>query len=134
MDFSWRRANPFGALKLLRSHPELTGLSAVNFLLYFAHHVFSAVFVLYAAYRYGWSAWEVGLVLALAGALDMLVQGVLVGPLVKMWGDRKTMIFGLAGGAAGLAAMGLAPTGLAFQIGRASGRERVCPYVSIPVV
>src|SRR3546814_15115293 len=72
MDFSWRRANPFGALKLLRSHPELTGLSAVNFLLYFAHHVFSAVFVLYAAYRYGWSAWEVGLVLALAGALDML--------------------------------------------------------------
>src|SRR3546814_14591962 len=81
MDFSWRRANPFGALKLLRSHPELTGLSAVNFLLYFAHHVFSAVFVLYAAYRYGWSAWEVGLVLALAGALDMLVQGVLVGPL-----------------------------------------------------
>src|SRR3546814_17800100 len=108
MDFSWRRANPFGALKLLRSHPELTGLSAVNFLLYFAHHVFSAVFVLYAAYRYGWSAWEVGLVLALAGALDMLVQGVLVGPLVKMWGDRKTMI---------------------FEIGRASCRERVCQYV-----
>src|SRR3546814_15660946 len=33
-----------------------------------------------------------------------------------MWGDRKTMIFGLAGGAAGLAAMGLAPTGLAFAI------------------
>src|SRR3546814_7128808 len=46
----------------------------------------------------------------------MLVQGVLVGPLVKMWGDRKTMIFGLAGGAAGLAAIGLAPTGLAFAI------------------
>lgn len=116
MAFSWKRANPFGALKLLRSHPELTGLSAVNFLLYFAHHVFSAVFVLYAAYRYGWSAWEVGLVLALAGALDMLVQGVLVGPLVKKWGDRRTMIFGLFGGATGLAAMGLAPTGLAFAL------------------
>ncbi|PWG02926.1 TCR/Tet family MFS transporter [Sphingosinicella humi] len=116
MAFAWKRANPFGALKLLRSHPELTGLSAVNFLLYFAHHVFSAVFVLYAAYRYGWSAWEVGLVLALAGALDMLVQGVLVGPLVKKWGDRRTMIFGLFGGAAGLAAMGLAPTGLAFAL------------------
>ena len=63
MAFSWRRANPFGALKLLRSHPELTGLSIVNFLLYFAHHVFSAVFVLYAAYRYGWGAFEVGFLL-----------------------------------------------------------------------
>lgn len=116
MAFSWARANPFGALRLLRSHPELTGLAGVNFLLYFAHHVFSAVFVLYAGYRYGWSAWEVGLVLAFAGALDVIVQGMLVGPLVKSWGDRRTMIFGLAGGAAGLAAMGLAPNGLLFAL------------------
>ena len=56
MAFSWKRANPFGAMLLLRSHPELSGLAVVNFLLYFAHHVFSAVFVLYAGYRYGWSA------------------------------------------------------------------------------
>ena len=55
MAFSWKRANPFGAMMLLRSHPELSGLAVVNFLLYFAHHVFSAVFVLYAGYRYGWS-------------------------------------------------------------------------------
>src|SRR3546814_2146042 len=39
MAFSWKRANPLGALRLLRSHPELTGLAGVNFLLYFAHHV-----------------------------------------------------------------------------------------------
>lgn len=56
MRFAWKRANPLGALALLRSHRELTGLSVVNFLLYFAHHVFSAVFVLYAGYRYGWGA------------------------------------------------------------------------------
>lgn len=42
MAFSWRRANPFGALTLLRSHRELSGLAVVNFLLYFAHHLFSA--------------------------------------------------------------------------------------------
>lgn len=114
MAFSWRRANPLGALKLLRSHHELFGLSIVNFLLYFAHHVFSAVFVLYAGYRFGWTPWEVGLSLALAGGLDMLVQGVLVGPVVKRLGDRKTMIIGLFGGAAGIACMGLAPSGLWF--------------------
>ncbi|MDT9599414.1 TCR/Tet family MFS transporter [Sphingosinicella rhizophila] len=116
MAFSWRRANPFGALRLLRSHHELTGLSIVNFLLYFAHHLFSAVFVLYAAYRYGWGAMEVGILLALVGALDMVVQGILVGPAVKRWGDRKVMVFGLAAGAVGIACMGLAPTGWLFTL------------------
>ncbi len=65
MPFSWKRANPLGALRLLRSHPELTGLAWVNFLLFFAHHVFAAVFVLYAGYRYGWDTWLIGLALAL---------------------------------------------------------------------
>ncbi|WP_420465547.1 TCR/Tet family MFS transporter [Panacagrimonas sp.] len=116
MVFSWRRANPFGALQLLRSHTQLLGLSIVNFLLYFAHHVFSAVFVLYAGYRYGWSAGQVGAVLALAGALDMLVQGWAVGPLVRRWGDGRTMVFGLCGGALGIACMGLAPSGVWFAL------------------
>lgn len=116
MAFTWRRANPFGALRLLRSHAELSGLAIVNFLLYFAHHVFSAVFVLYAGQRYGWSALQVGLVLAFAGALDMLVQGALVGPVARRLGDRATMVLGLAGGALGIASMGLAPTGLLFAL------------------
>jgi DHA1 family tetracycline resistance protein-like MFS transporter len=116
MAFSWRRANPFGALKLLRSHPELAGLALVNFLLYFAHHVFAAVFVLYAGYRFGWSAWEVGLALALWGLLDVLVQAFLVGPVVARIGDRRTMVIGLFVGAAGLAALGVAPSGPAFVV------------------
>jgi len=114
MDFSWKRANPFGALRLLRSHPELSSLAIVNFLLFFAHHLFSAVFVLYAGDRYGWGAWQVGALLALAGILDMGVQALLVGPVVKRLGDRTTMVIGLAFGAIGLSAMGLAPTGWLF--------------------
>jgi DHA1 family tetracycline resistance protein-like MFS transporter len=114
MAFSWRRANPVGSLILLKRHAELSGLAVVNFLLYFAHHVFSAVFVLYAAWRYGWGPKEVGLLLALVGVLDMLVQGVAVGPLVKRFGDRGVMVFGLLGGTVGIALMGWAPTGLIF--------------------
>jgi DHA1 family tetracycline resistance protein-like MFS transporter len=114
MAFSWSRANPFGALTLLRSHPELSGLAIVNFLLYFAHHLFSAVFVLYAGDRYGWGAWQVGSLLAMVGLLDMGVQGLLVGPVVKRLGDRATMVTGLAFGAVGIACMGLAPTGWLF--------------------
>lgn len=114
MAFSWKRANPFGALKLLRSHPELSGLASVNFLLYFAHHIFSAIYVLYAAYRYGLGPAEVGILLACAGALDMVVQGLVVGPMVKRYGDRNVMVFGFIGGSLGILAMGLAPTGWLF--------------------
>lgn len=116
MKFSWRRANPVGAMVLLARHPELSGLAVVNFLLYFAHHVFSAVFVLYAAYRYGWGPFEVGLLLALVGGLDMVVQGVLTGPVVKRLGDRRTMVLGLVGGTVGIAVMGWAPSGLIFTL------------------
>ena len=116
MAFSWSRANPFGAMRLLRSHHELFGLSVVNFLLYFAHHVFSAVFVLYAGFRYGWSPWEVGLLLALVGMLDMIVQGTLVAPFTRRYGDRGAMIIGLFGGAVGVAWMGLAPSGMLFTL------------------
>ncbi len=114
MAFSWKRANPFGALKLLRSHPELSSLAVVNFLLYFAHHLFSAVFVLYAGDRYGWGAWQVGALLAMVGLMDMGVQGMLVGPVVKRLGDRTTMVVGLTFGAIGILAMGLAPDGGLF--------------------
>ncbi len=114
MPFSWKRANPLGSLRLLTSHPELKGLASVNFLLWFSHHVFTAVFVLYAAHRYGWGPGEVGLLLALSGGLDMIVQGLVTGRMVARYGDSRVMVVGLIGGAVGLAAMGAAPTGWWF--------------------
>ena len=114
--FSWRRANPFGALRLLRSRAGLPRLAIVLFLLDAGHHVFSAVYVLYAGDRYGWSATEIGVLLAVVGALDVAVQGALVGPVVRRIGERATLVLGTLGGAVGLAAMGLAPTGLGFAL------------------
>lgn len=116
MPFAWSRANPLGAMRLLGSHPELTGLSVVNFLLYFAHHLFSAVYVLYAAHRHGLGPFEVGLLLAASGALDMAVQGWLVGRVTSRLGDRRTMIIGLVMGSIGLIAMGSASTPLLFGL------------------
>lgn len=115
--FAWRRANPFGALKLLGSHPELSGLALVYFLIYFAHHIFSVVFILYAAHSFGWGALAIGLVLALWGVLDVLIQAVLVGPVVRRFGDRATMVAGLIGGGAGLTLIGLAGDVPAFIAG-----------------
>lgn len=114
MPFAWSRANPVGSLRLLRSHPELSGLAVVVLLLFFAHHVFSAVYVLYAQHRYGLGVFEVGLLLATAGGLEMLVQGVLVGQVVKRLGDRRTMVLGFVFGAIGMFLTGVAPSGWLF--------------------
>jgi DHA1 family tetracycline resistance protein-like MFS transporter len=94
----------------------LTGLAVVTFMLHFAHHVFSAVWVLYAMHRYGWSPWQTGAALAGVGVLDMIVQGVLVGPVSKQLGDRRTMVIGLFGGALGIACMGFASTSAGFAL------------------
>jgi len=115
--FAWRRANPVGSLKLLRSHPELAGLASAAFLSNLAHAAIPVTFVLYTGYRYGWDAKAVGLSLAVVGACSALVQGFLVGPLVRRYGERRAMLCGLLAGAAGYLVYAFAPSGLWFLLG-----------------
>jgi len=115
--FDWRRANPLGSLKLLRSHPELTGLASVAFLANLAHNALPAIFVLYTMHRYDWTQKAIGLTLAAVGITAAVVQGVLVGPAVKRLGERRTLLFGLAMGAVGFAVYAFAPNGATFLLG-----------------
>jgi DHA1 family tetracycline resistance protein-like MFS transporter len=115
--FSWKRANPLGALALLRSHHELFGFATLHFLYHLAHHALTSTFVLYGAYRYGWGSTEVGLALAGVGLCFAVVQAGLVGRIVAAFGERRTLIAGLAAGTIGFAIYGLAPTGLVFLMG-----------------
>ena len=117
MAFSWKRANPVGAMRLLVRQGELIGLAAANFLGQLAHHVLPSVFVLYASYRYAWGASTVGLTLALVGACAAVVQGLLVGPVVARFGERRAMLSGLAFGALGMAIFAWAPSGALFCVG-----------------
>jgi DHA1 family tetracycline resistance protein-like MFS transporter len=114
--FEWRRANPLGSLRLLRSHPELSGLAGVVFLSTLAHVALPATFVLYADYRYGWDARAVGFVMAGIGVCSSIVQGGLVGPMVRRLGERRVLLAGLACGAVGFLMYGLAPTGRLFLL------------------
>ncbi len=106
----WKRANPMGAIGLLRRQPQVFGLAVVAVLSNLAHYALPATFVLYAAHRYGWGAQEVGFTLALVGVCNAIVQAALVGPVVARYGERRALLFGLACGTIGFAWMGLSPT------------------------
>lgn len=115
--FSWKRANPLGAFTLLRSQRGLSGFAALHFLYHLAHQALPAVFVLNAAYRFGWGSTAVGLALASVGIGSAIVQAGLVGPACQRFGERRTLIAGLVFGTIGFAIYGLAPTATVFIVG-----------------
>ena len=108
---AWHMANPMGALALLRSHAELAGLSVVVTLYYLAHNSLPSMWALYTEYRYAWSRRDVGLSLALVGVCAALVSGMLVGPFVKRFGERRSLLSGLFFGTLGFAGFALATRG-----------------------
>jgi MFS transporter, DHA1 family, tetracycline resistance protein len=115
--FAWQRANPVGALTLLRSQSALIGLATVNFLGNLAHAALPSIGVLYMMYRYGWTERTVGLTMAGVGLAAVVVQGSVIGPVVKRFGERRALVMGLGFGAAGFTVFGLAPTGPVFWLG-----------------
>jgi len=112
--FSWKRANPVASLSFLSHHPEVFALAGVLFLISLAHMVYPSTFVLYADYRFHWGSQMVGITLAIVGVLSAVLQGGLVGRAIKAWGERRTLLTGLAFGAIGFVLYGLAPTGYWF--------------------
>lgn len=118
--FTLKRANPVGALKLLRSHPELFRLATIQFIGYVAHEVFN-VWALYAIFRYGWTEGTIGLSLALVGVCSVIISGGMVQPTVSRLGERRTLYIGQFFGGLGMILAGLASNSAFF-------------FLSIPVM
>jgi DHA1 family tetracycline resistance protein-like MFS transporter len=108
---AWHMANPLGALKLLRSHAELAGLSVVVTLYYLAQNSLPSMWAYYTEYRYAWSRSMVGWSLALVGVCAAIVSGALVGPIVKRFGERRSLLSGLIFGTLGFAGFAAASRG-----------------------
>ena len=111
---AWHMANPLGSLALLRSHRELSGLASALTIFYLAHNALPTVFVLYTQYRYGWNPGQVGFALACIGVCAAVVSGGLVGPYVKKFGERFSVISGLCYGVLGFLGFALARRGWMF--------------------
>ncbi|OYP36036.1 TCR/Tet family MFS transporter [Rhodopirellula sp. MGV] len=91
--FSLKTANAFGTIKTLRRYPLVAGLAMVFLLKALAQRGMENVFVLFSEFRFGWNDQTVGFFLCWVGVTAVIVQGGLVRPAVKRFGESKILLF-----------------------------------------
>jgi DHA1 family tetracycline resistance protein-like MFS transporter len=105
------RANPFAALLgLARLHGVglLVAVIAINNLAQFILH---ATWALYTEFRFGWGPLEIGLSLFVVGVVAAIVQGGLLGLMLRKLGEQRAVLFGLTSGTIAFAGYGLSTHG-----------------------
>ena len=99
--FSWRRANPLGALAAIRAAPGMMGVVVVLILWQIASLVYPLTWSFYAIAQLGWSSGMIGASLAAVGLVIALSQIFITGPAVKRFGERDAATIGLVVAIAG---------------------------------
>ena len=94
--FTLARANPLGALRHIAALPGLAPLLAVSFIYTMAFFVYPAIWAYYGQARFGWGPGMIGLSLGFFGIGIAIVQGLLMKPILRVLGERNTVIAGLA--------------------------------------
>jgi DHA1 family tetracycline resistance protein-like MFS transporter len=93
--------HPWAAVRELSHRPGLRLLLGIDFVYWMAFAVYQTTFALFGARRFGFDATHTGYLLSAFGMLGVIVQGGLVGPIVKAFGGRRTLIAGLIFAAVG---------------------------------
>ena len=106
--FRKRSIRPDAFLEVLR-HPVVGLCVLLTFVLTSAFGMMESTFTLFAEHVRGLSAVHVGRMFGVAGVVMIVVQGGLIGRLVKRFGEARLVPVGLALTAAGLALLPLAP-------------------------
>ena len=94
--FRWSRANPIGSLFVLAEYPIVAALSWAFVCMSLAQRGLENVWVLFTGFKFGWGELQNGLALGLVGVMAAIVQGLLVKPLIKRFGERNAVVYGLA--------------------------------------
>jgi DHA1 family tetracycline resistance protein-like MFS transporter len=93
--------SPWRALGDLRGRAPLRLLFTIDFVYWTAFAVYQTTFALFGARRFGFDAAHIGYLLSAFGVLGVVVQGGMVGPIVRVLGERRTLSIGLLFAAAG---------------------------------
>lgn len=102
-----KQASPFAALGRIAEFPMLIPLLVSLFITATVQRGFESTWVLYTEFRFGWTLTQATNSLVFVGVIYLIVQGLLVGPIVKKIGEWRTVIIGffISGVAMGLYAM-----------------------------
>jgi MFS transporter, DHA1 family, tetracycline resistance protein len=109
--FDWRRVNPVTSLKALTQLKGVGSLVGVIALSGLAQFTLYTTWVLYTTFKFGWGPTENGWSLFAVGIVSALVQGVLLGRLLRWFGPRRLALWGLASSSLAFLAWGLVPEG-----------------------
>ena len=93
--FDVRRSNPISAILHLRAHPMVAGLVATNCLFMIGQFSLFGFWAYFLIEKFNWSVSQIGLSIALSGMSLVIIQGIILGRVIKFAGSRKTTIFGL---------------------------------------
>ena len=106
--FAWARANPLSSLKQLAALKGVGLLVGVLAFAGLAQFSLYTVWVLYGSFRFGWGPTENGWSLFAVGLVSALVQGVLLGRLLKRFTAQRLAVAGLVSSTLAFTAWGLA--------------------------
>ena len=90
-----RDLNPFARIGQVLTDPSVGRLCAAFFLFFLAFNGFTAILVLYFKQRFGWGPELATFAFLVVGFVATVVQGVLIGPLVKRIGEWRLTLIGL---------------------------------------
>jgi DHA1 family tetracycline resistance protein-like MFS transporter len=109
--FSLKSANPVASLRGLAQLKGAGLLVAVIACSGLAQFVLYTTWVLYTTFKFGWGPLENGWSLAAVGVVSAIVQGVLMGRLLRRFSPRRLAVLGLLSSTLAFVAWGVATEG-----------------------
>ena len=109
--FTLANSGPFNSIKNLRAYPFVAGIAVVFVCKALAQRGLENVWVLSTEYRFGWDIGTNGIALGLVGIMAIIVQGGMVRPVIKRFGERKTILYATLLTAVSFLCYGLATEG-----------------------
>ncbi len=109
--FEWKAANPFSALRRLGQLKEVAPLAVVVACCGLAQFVLYTCWVLYTTFKFDWGPRDNGWSLAAVGVVSAIVQGLLLGRILKRISVRRLAVFGLVSSTLAYALWGAATHG-----------------------
>jgi predicted MFS family arabinose efflux permease len=90
-----RELQPFHQLGRVFTNPRIRRLAIAFFLFFLAFSAFTGVLVLFLQQSFGWGPGLTSTAFLVVGVVAMVVQGGLIGPLVKRFGEQRLTAAGL---------------------------------------